>query len=215
MFDSIHIIVYDAFTSNYSTGRHTMTPFMQSVLHLSNILREHNIISLLDRLAEHDHSTWRHSISTAEYAIYLGCRLGLSKLQLYDLAKGALLHDIGKLKISPELIRKQGIATEEEYKELQKHTEYGRQILKEEGFPKTVTDSAAFHHVNFDGTGYPKTDARPSVLVNIIHIADAYDALTRERPYRSAVPSNVAKELMGKDTETYYSPDAMKFLTEI
>lgn len=190
-----------------------MTSLMESVLYFVQVMQQGTTLSLLDQLAQYDTATWRHSLGVAEYALAIGIHMKLSPEKLHHLACGALLHDIGKLRISKEILCKPGRLTNEEYQIIKQHPEFGAEILAEYGYKeKDILDIARYHHVNFDGTGYPTPMGPISELVPIIRTADTYDAMTRERPYQSAIPSGVVLELMSKDVNTVYQPETIQSL---
>ena len=140
-------------------------------------------------LTAHDFETYSHSVNVSIYALALGKELGLSKSTLINLGTGALLHDIGKVKISPNIINKPGKLTLTEYKEIQKHPDYGQQLLQEFGETnQTVLDIVKHHHEKLDGSGYGIGLAGNNIKleIQIVTIADIFDALTTNRSYKTA-----------------------------
>lgn len=157
------------------------------------------IRALMLRLAEKDVSTEEHTRRVASLAVDVGERLGLSAPRLRALATGALLHDIGKLSIPDEILRKPGALTDEEYDEIKQHAERGRTLLGElGGFDEAVKRLVAGHHERLDGTGYPH-GLRADELdleTRILAVCDVYDALVSPRVYRAAWSYSEAIEIL-------------------
>lgn len=157
------------------------------------------IVNLID-LKICDDYTFYHSVNVAVLSILLGTSIGLNKEQLYCLGLGAILHDIGKIFVDNNVLNKQGKLSDEEYKHIQNHSNYGYKYLKETyQIPSSSYIGVLQHHEKFDGTGYPtnKSKERISLFGRIIGITDVYDALTSNRPYRKALlPSEAMEYIM-------------------
>jgi putative nucleotidyltransferase with HDIG domain len=166
----------------------------------------------LDRIAEafakvvDAKSPWtsRHSETVAEMAVGIGEIFSMSRSDLRKLRRAALLHDIGKLGVSNLILDKAGPLTEAERDEMRGHTEKTREILARVNCFSEVADLAASHHERLDGTGYPRglKGDEISTAVRILTVADAYDALTTDRPYRRATTAKAALEVMREDVGT-------------
>lgn len=144
-----------------------------------------SVVNLLSALKSWDNCSYKHVLDVfviaAQWMRYLG--MTVSANDCY----GLLLHDIGKIKVPRSILIKNQSLTNEEYEYIKMHTENGDCILKSLNFPNIVCDMAKFHHVRFNGTGYPKT--YPEVLdirVKMLMIVDVFSALTLDRPYRKA-----------------------------
>lgn len=144
-----------------------------------------------------DSYTYQHSVNVAVLSLILGMQLQLSKLELYSLCLGALLHDIGKVFISNDIIQKFDKLTEKEYDIVKEHSQKGYEYLK--GSPDISAPAriiALQHHERVNGSGYPEgrkgTDI--NTLAKIVAIADVYDALTSDRPHRRALSPNESLE---------------------
>ena len=125
--------------------------------------------------------------------------LGVARDDLEDIRIGALLHDIGKIGISDTLLQKTGRLTEEEFSTIRQHPEIGRRILEGvHGFAPYL-GAVELHHENWDGTGYPRGlsgDATP-LAARIVHVVDAYDAMTTDRqPYRRGMSHDEAFSIL-------------------
>jgi len=130
--------------------------------------------------------------------------------ELKKLSQAALLHDIGKTCLPVELLNKPGKLTPEEYEEVQKHSRYGYNLLKNNPDISSVTRNAILsHHENEDGTGYPRNLPAEKIhkFAKIIHIADVYDALTTKRVYKDAMNPADALEYLMSQAECLFNKD--------
>lgn len=168
---------------------------------IDEILNYNSLMVNMVDLKYFDDYTYQHSVNVAVLSIILGVALRFNRKKLYMLGIGALLHDIGKVFIDKEILNKPGKLTDEEFTIMKSHVVYGYDYLKKEfDFPVQSFMGALDHHEKYDGTGYPNKKAadKISLFGRIISIADVYDALTSERPYRSAMlPSEATEYLMG------------------
>lgn len=177
--------------------------------HVDNIIDDLSSNSSLTvgmaELKDYDDYTYQHSVNVCALAIILGINNGYNRLQLQNLGMGALLHDIGKIKIPLEIINKPGALTYEEYIEVKKHPWEGFMIAKTEAYlPKSSIQCILQHHERFDGRGYPRGLSKGNIheYASIIAVADVFDALVSDRPYRPGFSNHEAVEIMerGKDT---------------
>lgn len=135
-----------------------------------------------------DEYTYYHSINVSLLCIVIGKWLKLGKEDIRKLAMAGLLHDIGKTRISPDILNKPGKLTDEEFEEIKRHSEYGYNIVKDmEGVPGEVATAILTHHEKEDGSGYPMglTGDKLNIYSKIITISDIFDAMTAKRPYRN------------------------------
>ena len=133
-----------------------------------------------------DPYTRGHSEGVATYALMTGEELGLSQEQMTALEMAAYLHDIGKIGISEEILLKPGKLTDAEMSQMRHHPLIGANILKPVAFPWPIAPVVRHHHEHFDGQGYPaglRTDEIP-VLARVLAVADAFEAMVADRPYR-------------------------------
>ncbi|MGE4282877.1 MAG: HD-GYP domain-containing protein [Clostridia bacterium] len=158
------------------------------------------LISLVD-IKSMDNYTYEHCVNVAILSLVLGVEFGLKHKELNELCIGAILHDIGKVFISKEILNKSSELTEEEYNLIKEHTTKGYEYLKDSrDLPATAKVIILQHHEKIDGTGYPKgiEEFQIHTLAKIVAITDVYDALTSDRPYRRALsPNEVIEMLMG------------------
>jgi putative nucleotidyltransferase with HDIG domain len=185
-------------------GSQTLTGTLRAgdIVQAEEVFLGARIRALMLRLAEKDVSTEEHTRRVASLAVEVGERLGLSAPRLRALATGALLHDIGKLSIPDEILRKPGALTDEEYDEIKQHAERGRALLGElGGFDDAVKRLVAGHHERLDGTGYPhglQADEL-DLETRILAVCDVYDALVSPRVYRDAWSYDEAIEILRGD----------------
>ncbi|MGH2895004.1 MAG: HD-GYP domain-containing protein [Solirubrobacteraceae bacterium] len=171
--------------------------------------------AILVRLGEKDPSTEGHTRRVALLAVTIGERLGLAQGHLRQLALGGLLHDVGKLSVPNEILNKPGRLTEEEFAEIRRHPGAGRQLLSElGGFPSLVLDLVESHHERLDGDGYPNhvSAADLDIAVRVLTVADVYDALTADRVYREAWPSERALALLDDEAGQAFDPECVAAL---
>ncbi len=157
-------------------------------------------LDMLD-LKSYDGYTYQHSVNVAVVSCLIGLKMGFSKQQLEEVSMAAILHDIGKILISQDIINKPGRLTKEEFELVKKHSEYGYEIVKNRmDISAKVKSAILMHHENEDGSGYPKgyKGDKIHVYARIIHVADVFDALTSKRPYKPSYARYEAAEyLMG------------------
>lgn len=146
-----------------------------------------NVFQLIEKMRDLDDITYAHSQNVTIISYALGKWLELSAEQLQQLTLGAMLMDIGKMQIPPEILNKQEKLTHDELLECQKHAIYSHELIKSYDFiNEGVKQIVLFHHERMDGSGYPmglKGEKIP-FLARIVAVADIYNALTSDRPYR-------------------------------
>jgi HD-GYP domain-containing protein (c-di-GMP phosphodiesterase class II) len=145
--------------------------------------------SLTAAIDAKDSYTYGHSERVARVGVELGRQMGLSEDDLSDVYLAGLLHDIGKIGIADAVLTKPGKLTAEEFEHLKQHPVIGYNILKDLGALKNLLPGVLYHHERYDGKGYPKGlegEAIP-LLARVLAVADAYDAMSTNRPYRPAM----------------------------
>jgi putative nucleotidyltransferase with HDIG domain len=162
--------------------------------------------ALVATLDARDQYTAGHSAAVAIYARDIAERMGLSA-ETQELAHlCGLVHDIGKIGLPAGLLEKPGPLTLEERRHMEQHSEIGERILRNVEDYSEIADIVRSHHERIDGMGYPdgvRGDEIP-LLARIIGVADAYDAMTSDRPYREALPSRVARMRLAQAVETQF-----------
>ncbi|MBN2655172.1 MAG: HD-GYP domain-containing protein [Nitrospirae bacterium] len=177
------------------------------VTNLVDCMLENNdaIYDLLS-LSNYDYYTYTHSVNVAVLSLGLGNAVNMSRAEIEELGLGALLHDIGKSAISQEILNKQGKLDDIEYRIIQNHVIEGQNLLK---FHKNISDNSMTslmqHHEKLTGKGYPFNLIGKDIKINgrITAIADCYDALTTNRPYKQAVSPFNALSIIAKETGNY------------
>jgi len=167
--------------------------------------------ALVATLDARDRYTAGHSAAVAIYARDIAGRMGLSDEQQQLAHLCGLVHDIGKVGLPPGLLEKPGALTLEERRQMQEHSAIGERILaKVEDYAEIAT-IVRHHHERMDGMGYPDgiTGAVIPLVSRIIAVADAYNAMTSDRPYRDAMPSRVARMRLAQGIEGQFDTDVV------
>ncbi len=180
----------------------TIEPLERDIHTIVEEVRAHQeIVIPIVQLKKHDDFTFTHSLNVAIIATFIGKFLGLKETEIALLGLGALLHDLGKLSIPPEILRKSTALTQEEFQIIQKHPLTAKKILDQQTHLNDWAKIIALqHHEKIDGSGYPfhLGEEAISIFSQITAVADIYEALTSDRPYRKALPiSEVVEYLMG------------------
>lgn len=174
--------------------------------------------ALTQRLAEKDESTEEHTRRVALRAVQVGEELGLSPNRLRSLAIGGLLHDIGKLSVPEQILKKPGALDESEFAVIKRHPEWGIKLLRElGGFPASVHELVHSHHERLDGNGYPRRLGECDLALDtrILTVCDVYDALVSARVYRRAWNHETALALLREETGTAFDTRCVAALERI
>jgi HD-GYP domain-containing protein (c-di-GMP phosphodiesterase class II) len=172
-----------SFLDNMNTGK--VRELIDKMI--DELLSNEEILVNLASIKSVDDYTFEHSVNVCILSLITGIGLGYNAPRLKDLGIGALLHDIGKMKISGEILKKPSQLTVEEFEEIKKHTVYGYEILKNNSKVSMISAFIAFgHHERYDGSGYPLNLRGENIhqCARIVAVADVYDALTSDRVYR-------------------------------
>ncbi len=165
-----------------------------------------------------DEETEEHSRRVTEMTLNIARMMNVKEDELAHVHRGALLHDIGKMGIPDAILLKPGKLTDEEWVIMRKHPVYAHDMLAPIDYLKPALDIPYCHHEKFDGTGYPrglKGKAIP-LAARIFAVADVYDALTSDRPYRKAWSKEKTLALIKEDSGTHFDPEVVEvFLKEI
>jgi len=157
---------------------------------LDIIIKDDFTVASFVTILTYDYYTHTHSLNVSVYALCLGKHMGMKKDDLVNLGTSALLHDLGKSKISNVIINKNGPLTNSEFIEIKKHPYYGWLLAKKLGIVnQDVLDGIHYHHEKIDGSGYPKGLKKNEIplFARIIGICDAFDAITTKRSYKDSV----------------------------
>lgn len=168
-------------------------------------------------LRNHDNYTYLHSVSVGTIATIMGKNFGLSRSNLKELAVGALLHDIGKMCVTEQILKKEGLLTKEEYEEMCFHPMYGFQLLRGAPGIGLLSSHVAYqHHEREDGSGYPRNlaDDQIHLYAKIVMVADSYDAMTSGRKYSRTLWSHEALAQLAVDAPKKYDPEMIALLAQ-
>lgn len=175
------------------------------------------LTALVRALDAREKEVGSHSERVMNYTVFLAKKLGIAGKELEELAKGALLHDIGKIGISDNILLKPGKLDDNEWIEMRKHPMVGYAILSEIKFLKAPTEIILGHHERFDGSGYPKQLKGTQIPVGarIFALVDTLDAMTSDRPYRKALPFEAVAQEVIKHNGTQFDPEIAKLFLSI
>ena len=171
-------------------------------------------------LAARNIETWEHSVLVTKYAVMLGLRLGLSQEEVKQLRIGALLHDIGKIGISDDILLKPSALTEDEYDRIKTHPEIGARILEPARVLHSIIPIALHHHEHYNGKGYPQglQGEKIPLAARIVSLADAFEAMTSGRLYRRAMTIQIALEeiqiQLGRQFDPYLGQAFVEMIME-
>ena len=159
-----------------------------------------------------DDETQGHALRVADLAVELGRAVGIDGEQLVHLRRGALLHDIGKMVVPDAILRKPGPLSEEEWAVMRKHPENGRDFLRRVAYLEPALDVPYAHHERWDGSGYPRGLSGEAIplAARVFAVADAYDALTSDRPYRAAWPQGRVLTHLARNAGTEFDPGVVQ-----
>jgi putative nucleotidyltransferase with HDIG domain len=175
------------------------------------------IRALAATLDARDPSTAGHSERVSAVSVQIGRQMGLSESELDVLRLGALLHDIGKIGVSDEILRKPGPLTAQEFEQIKRHPALGARILRQVPFLAPHLPIVELHHEQPDGKGYPfglRADDIPPAA-RIVHVADAFDAITSVRAYRPARTAPEAIAELRRHLGTAFDRESVEALCAI
>lgn len=174
----------------------------------SQSMRHQTIKAIVESLNEKNKREKEHSEHVSILSGQIAKAMGLSNQKVKEIQMTGLLHDIGKIAIREKLLNKKGQLTTEEYFEIKEHPESGYQILKSVDAYSSIAEDVLSHHERYDGLGYPRAlKSKEIPLVGrIIAIADAYDAMVANRPYRKGMSHEAALKEIKENSGTQFDP---------
>lgn len=163
-----------------------------------------------------DSYTASHSLSVTDYAVAIGRRMSLSAEELLDLERASLLHDVGKIGIPESVLLKPARLTDDEFEIIKQHSSSGAQIIESIPFLRGLVPVVRHHHEHWNGRGYPEglEGERIPLLARVLAVADAFDAMTSDRPYRPGMRIAVARQEMVRYRGIQFDPQVVDALFE-
>ena len=185
----------------------------RDILHMADQLRETydgTLEALVSALDARDRETKGHSLRVARYMMEIAFHMGITPgtETWVNMQRGGLLHDIGKIGVSDTILHKPGPLTDEEWIDMRKHPRIGNDMIRDIGFLSGAADIVLAHHERYDGKGYPKGLKAEEIPLGarIFVIADTFDAMTSDRPYRAALTPEQSREEIIRCSGTQFDP---------
>ncbi len=185
---------------------------------VNQLLSNKNLTLNLSDIRHTDDYTFNHSVNVAVLSIMTAISLGMGKSQLKNIGLGAFLHDLGKVLVPISILNKPGCLAEEEMAEMKRHPSYGLDLIKSRHLFNGPTLSIIYkHHERIDGSGYPQGLKADEIELNpkICAVADVYDALVSDRPYRPGFRPHKAMEIMEEEAAGFDLEVMQKFYHNI
>jgi len=169
---------------------------------------DHFLRAFGDALDLRDYETAGHSKRVVRYCLEIATAMGWQEDQLTEVARGAYVHDIGKIAIPDVILRKPGRLTAEEFEVMRTHTWIGYSMVSDLPLLVPVADFVLAHHERWDGGGYPRQLKGEQIPpgARVFAIADTLDAMTTDRPYRKALPFSAAEEEISRESGRQFDP---------
>lgn len=173
--------------------------------------------TLIEVIGVRDNCTGGHSVKVCEYSVKMARKLGFDESQISNVMKASILHDIGKMGIPDNILLKPGSLNDEEYNAIMNHPEIGCRLLGKIKGLEDVVPMILYHHERVDGTGYPYGIGGEKIPIGakIISIADAYDAMTSNRPYRKALLKKEARKRLVEASGTQFDSQLVQRFMDI
>lgn len=168
-------------------------------------------------LSSHDFYTYTHSLDVGIYSLGLAQVAGFNKAELQLMGEGSLFHDIGKRQVDVNIICKDGPLDDVEWAQMQKHPQFGLQILNEHQVSEAIKACCFEHHESMVGNGYPQQLQAHEIhpMAKIVALCDTFDALTTQRSYNKPMVPKAALEFMTTKLSGRYDPDFLKAMNEV
>lgn len=176
---------------------------------IATFRREANILHMISPVRSHSEFTYTHATNVAVLSLFQAESLGVKDELLHDIGIAALLHDVGKLFVSKEILEKRGDLSDEEWEEIRRHTLYGaRYLAKTDDLTHIAPMAALEHHMRYDSQGYPKLNGntKQHLFSQIIEISDFFDALRSRRPYKRDWDTKDILVLLKKNAGSEFNP---------
>ena len=173
---------------------------------IDSIFRNQDALSCMAMIKQKDAYLPEHSINVATLITIFAKHLRLDREIIEELATGALLHDIGKIKVDDAVLNKPGKLSDAEFEQMKQHAQFSYDIVTEAGLSEISCEVAGFHHERLDGSGYPNglSNYEISQFVRMASIVDVFDALTAERVYKKALTPIQAFKILRENSPQHY-----------
>jgi putative nucleotidyltransferase with HDIG domain len=214
LFDESTTSLFTAFANQLGVVIANKRLFTEMDVVLKKLEKSYNVTlrSLVSALDFRERETRYHSIRVALYAVELAKRLNVPERELKYVYWGGILHDIGKIGVPDKILLKPAKLTEEEWKIMRKHPEVGYVIVKDINFLKEANDIVLYHHEWWNGSGYPcgKKEHEIPFYARIFSVADAFDSMTSDRPYKKAISFEDADIEIQNGFGTQFDPEVVR-----
>lgn len=174
----------------------------------SSVVRNSNAMMTMRRMQNHDDYTFLHSVSVCTMLVTFAKAAGMEEA-IHDMALGALLHDMGKMRVNMSILNKPAKLSDDEYKHMKSHVVLGQDLLRQmPGIPAMAFEPLELHHERYDGSGYPKglKGEEISRVGRMAAIVDVYDAITSDRVYRKAMNPAAAMQRLFEWSKHHFDP---------
>ena len=172
------------------------------------------LITLANAIEMRDHYTVGHTWRVTHFSMAIARELGWSDEKLKEVQMGGVLHDVGKIAVDDAILRKPTRLTDEEFAKMKIHPERGAQLLRDVGFMHPLIPYCLYHHERYDGNGYPFALAGDDIPIEgrVVAVADTFDAMTSNRPYRKGLDPEFAIQEIEKASGTQFDPQCVDAL---
>ncbi|MEA4884057.1 MAG: HD-GYP domain-containing protein [Clostridia bacterium] len=183
---------------------------------VDQVLGNRDVIYNMADIKAFDDYTFGHSVDVCVLSVMCASEMGMNKYELLDLGTGAIMHDMGKLFIPKEILSKVSHLSADDWDVIRQHPWDGFQFLRRQ-IPLIPAHIALQHHERFDGSGYPRglEDEAMLNLAKVTAVADSYNAMTSDRPYRRAMMPHQALPIIVREAGRSYNPDVVKAFTRV
>ena len=182
-----------------------------------DLVYDNTIEGWLQAVEIRDRDVPGHSVHVADMTVRLAVEFGLSDKEIQDIRRGALMHDVGKIGIPEGILLKPGKLTEEEWLAVRNHPKFAYDMLYPVSYLRSSLDIPYCHHEKWDGTGFPRGLKGKDIPLSarIFAVADVYDALTSERPYRKAWSKQKTLEYIQSQSGKHFDPKVVEVFLKL
>jgi putative two-component system response regulator len=178
---------------------------------------EHSLYSIAQTIELKDHYTKGHCERVARYAVAIADAMGMDEKTREDIKRGSWLHDGGKIGVPEAILNYPGPLSEDQMAVVRQHPEWGADVIRLAHLSEPIVNIALYHHEHFDGSGYPaglRGEMIP-VEARIVNVADIFDALTSERPYRHGLGQQQALEILSSNKQNFSDPSIVELFVDM